>query len=29
MLVSILNAVGLPDKTFGVPEFSNGPLAGL
>jgi hypothetical protein len=29
LLVSILNAVGIPDTTFGKAEWCNGPLAGL
>ena len=29
LLVSILNLFGLPDQTFGNPQFSTGPLSGL
>jgi hypothetical protein len=29
LLVSILNMFGLPDETFGHPDYCTGPLAGL
>jgi Protein of unknown function (DUF1552) len=29
LLVSLLNAMGVPDKTFGDPSFCTGPLPGL
>lgn len=29
LLVSVLNAMGVPASTFGLPEFCTGPLAGL
>jgi len=29
LLISLANAMGVPTETFGDPEFSNGPLAGL
>ena len=29
LLISLLNAMGVPDRTFGNAEWSNGPLAGL
>lgn len=29
LLVSLLNAFGLPDQTFGHPDFCTGPLSGL
>ncbi len=29
LLVSVLNLFGLPDQTFGHPDFCTGPLAGL
>jgi len=29
LLVSLLNAFGLPDETFGEPEWCDGPLTGL
>jgi hypothetical protein len=29
LLVSIMNAMGLPDQTFGDPRYCTGPLAGL
>jgi hypothetical protein len=29
LLVSILNAMGIPDTTFGAPEWCTGPLEGL
>lgn len=29
LLVSLLNAMGVPDKQFGKTEWSNGPLSGL
>jgi Protein of unknown function (DUF1552) len=29
LLVSLLNAMDVPDQTFGKPEWSNGPLSGL
>jgi len=29
LLVSILNAMGVPDTTFGKPDWCTGPLAGL
>jgi hypothetical protein len=29
LLVSVLNAMGVPATSFGLPEFSSGPLAGL
>lgn len=29
LLVSVLNAMGVPATTFGLPEFCTGPLAGL
>lgn len=29
LLVSVLNAMGVPATTFGLPEFSRGPLPGL
>jgi hypothetical protein len=29
MLVSLLNVFGLPDKTFGNPDYCSGPLAKL
>jgi hypothetical protein len=29
LLVSILNAMGVPATTFGHPDFSTGPLSGL
>lgn len=29
LLVSLLNALGLPDTTFGKPEWCQGPLSGL
>lgn len=29
LLVSVLNAMGVPAETFGLPEFCTGPLAGL
>ena len=29
LLVSLLNAMDLPDQTFGVPEYCTGPLPGL
>jgi hypothetical protein len=29
LFVSIMNAMGLPDTTFGDPEFCSGPLVGL
>jgi hypothetical protein len=28
LLVSLLNAMGLPDTTFGDPDFGNGPIDG-
>jgi hypothetical protein len=29
LLVSVLNAMGVPGSTFGLPEFCTGPLSGL
>src|SRR5262249_43983040 len=29
LLVSILNAMGVPDRTFGKPDWCTGPLTGL
>jgi hypothetical protein len=29
LLVSVLNAMGVPATSFGLPEFSSGPLPGL
>ncbi|HET6148222.1 MAG TPA: DUF1552 domain-containing protein [Polyangia bacterium] len=29
LMVSILNAMGIPDQTFGKPDWCTGPLAGL
>ncbi len=29
VLVTVLGAMGLPDQTFGIPEFSAGPLPGV
>lgn len=29
LLVSVLNAMGVPDTAFGDPEYSSGPLSGL
>ena len=29
LLVSILNAMGVPDTTFGKPDWCTGPLTGL
>ena len=29
LLVSLLNAMGVPDTTFGDPRYSTGPLPGL
>ena len=29
LLVSVLNAMGVPATSFGLPEFSTGPLSGL
>jgi len=29
LCVSICNAMGLPDRTFGDPDFCKGPIAAL